>query len=271
MRLATALLLATAPLIARAGEAPQSRGEQALRASFYLNSVPTMVELVGDLKKDVLDALALDAKSLAAVEKALAAHWTEKKLYAHSAAALEKQLSPEVLDGAIAQMTPEVQRMIKAGIGEANPQQAKAWLEQAKKHPEAKARERLAARISVHMPQPEAFKEMISQVAEVFADVAQVTQGNDDSRASLKESLLAGMGPVLAAMGDKNVMVTSTFIAYRDQPTASLKALADALDSEPGKKLQQAAPVSLNAGARQVRQELVAQLKKDLKPAKSKK
>lgn len=271
MRLAFSLALAALPCAALAAEPPVSRGETALRASFYLNSVPTMVELVGDLKKDVLEALTLDARALAAVDKALAAHWTEKKLYAHSAAALEKQLSPEVLEAAIAQMTPEVQAMIKAGIGEANPEQAKAWLEQAKKHPEAKARERLAARISVHMPQPEAFKELIAQVAEVFADVALVTQGNDDSRASLKESLLAGMGPVLSAMGDKNVMVTSTFIAYRDQPTSSLKALADALDSEPGKKLQQAAPASLSAGAKQARQELLSQLKKDLKAPKSKK
>lgn len=271
LQLRAAALLALLPFAALAGEAPQSRGERALRASFYLNAVPTMVELVGDLKKDVLDALELDARSRATVEKALAAHWTEKKLYANAAAALEAKLEPAVLDAAIAQMTPEVQAMVKAGIGEADAQQATAWLEKAKKHPEAKARERLAARISTHMPQPDAFKEMLAQIAEVLADAAQVTQGNDDSRATLKASLLEGMGPALAAMADKNVMVTSAFIAYRDQPTASMKALADALDSEAGKKLQVAAPDALIAGARQTRQDFVAQLKKELKPAAKKK
>jgi hypothetical protein len=266
----TSLTLVLLAPLAFAAAPAGGKGEKALRTSFYLNAVPTMVELVGDLKKDVVEALGLTPKAKAAVDKALADHWNEKKLYALSGAALEKQLTGEALDAAIVQMTPEVQAMIKAGIQDADPTKAQAWLEQAKKAPDALARQKLAARICVHMPQPDAFKEMLSQIAEVLADAAQVTQGNDDARATLKSSLLEGMGPALAAMGDQNIMATSAFIAYRDQPTEKMKLLADALDSEAGKKLHGAAPSALVTGAKQARADLVAQLKKDLPPAKKK-
>jgi hypothetical protein len=268
---ALALVVVALPLLADAAAAPQpGRGERALRASFYLNTVPTLVELVVDLKKDVLEALELDAKQTTVIEKALATHWTEKKLYAHSSAALEKQLSAEVLDAAIAQMTPEVQAMVKAGVGEATPEQAEEWFEAAKKHPDDKAREALATRIAAHMPQPAAFKELLGQIAEVLADAAQVVTGNDDARLTLRSSLLEGMAPVITAMEQKETMVISAVIAYRDQPTPKLKVLADALDSEAGKKLQGAAPESLIAGAKQARADFVAQLKRELKPPKKK-
>ena len=263
----TALLLAPLALAAAPPGQP-GRGEQALRASFYLNAVPTMVSLVGDLKKDVVDSLQLSPKANGAVEKALADHWTEKKLYALAGAALEKQLTAGQLDAAIAQMNPEVQVMIKAGIAEADPRQAQAWLEAAKKAPDALARQKLAARICLHMPRPDAFKDMLGQIGEVLADIAQVTQGNDDARADLKTSLLQGMAPALTAMADNNIMATSAFIAYRDQPTPNMKLLADALDSEPAMKLNGAAPAALVAAGKQARADLVAQLKKDLSTKK---
>lgn len=251
-------------------QAKESRGERALRASFYLNSVPTMVEMVGDAKKDVLDALQLDPKRRAAVEKALVETWTEKRIYSSAAAALEKQLSPEVLDAALAQMTPEVQAAVKAGIGEATPEQARAWMEAARKHPEAKAREALARRLVAHMPQPGELKALFEQVVRALADAAQAATGTDELRAELTKGFMEGLDPALQAMGSREAMETAAVIAYREQPTSAMKALADALDSDSGAQLQRAALASLLAGAKQTRQDLVARLQRELGPAKKK-
>lgn len=270
------LVIAMVAILPRAGVAAtpplaqESRGEKALKASFYLNTVPMLVEMVGDMKKDVLDELKLDAKRRAVIEKALGEKWTEKHIYANAAAAIEKQLPPEVLDAAIGQMTPEVQAMIKAGIGEATPEQAQAWLAAARKLPDAKAREALARRIAAHMPQPDAFKELAGQVVEVMADTAQAATGTDEQREQLRSSFMEGLGPTIQAMGQKEAMVFSTIITYREHPTANMKLLADALDSDSGKKLQLAAVDSLLLGAKQTRQEIVAQLQRDLKPTKKK-
>ncbi|HYV48504.1 MAG TPA: hypothetical protein VFA20_26775 [Myxococcaceae bacterium] len=266
-------VLALLPLRAEAGPAKEGRGERALRASLYLNSVPTMVEMVGESKKAILDTLKLDAGRRAIVEKALDETWTEKRIYSGAAASLEKQLSPEVLDAALAQMTPEVQAAIKAGIvDEASPEQAKAWLEAARKRPDAKEREALARRIAAHLPQPEAFQELVEQVVEVLGDVAQVATGTDDLRAALSRSFLEELEPLLQAMGNREAMALAAVIAYRDQPTSAMKALADALDSDPGRQLQRAAITSLLAGGKQARQDLVARLQRELKvaPAKAK-
>jgi hypothetical protein len=154
--------------------------------------------------------------------------------------------------------------MVKAGITEnATPQQAQQWMTEAKKHPDAVARRAIATRIARHMPQAAQFKELCGQVAEVFADVAQVATGNDEARAGLKDSLLEGLAPALAAMEQKDVMEVSVVLAYRAATTPQLKAFADALDSEAGTKLQIAAPVSLITGAQKSRADIVAQLKKD--------
>lgn len=274
--LSVSLLMVVAIVSARAIAAsptpssPPSRGESALKASFYLNTVPTLVEMVSDTKKDILDALELDAKKRATVEKTLGELWTEKRLYANATAIIEKQLAPEVLDAAIRQMTPEVQAMVLAGISEATPEQAKTWLAAAQKLPDAKEREALARRIAAHMPQPEPFKELLSQVGEVLADVSQVASGSDELRQQLGASLMEGLAPAIQAMGQKEAMVASTLIAYRDQSTANLRLLADALDSEAGRKLQAAALSSLLGGVKQTRQELVAQLERELKPKKKK-
>jgi hypothetical protein len=224
--------------------------------------------MVGEMKKDVLDALELDAKTRAIVEKALTELWTEQHLYANATAIIEKQLAPEVLNAAIREMTPEVQGMIRAGISEATPEQAKAWLAAAKKHPEAKEREALARRIAQHMPQPTPFKDLMLQVGEVMADVAQVTSGSDELREQLRVSMTESFAPAIQAMGQREAMVASTLIAYRNQSTTKMKLLADALDSEGGRKLQTAALDSLLAGVKQARQQLVAQLQRELKPKK---
>ncbi len=264
------VLLVTLPSLALAAPPAGARGESALKASFYLNTVPTLVEMVTDTRKDMFEALELDAKKGAVIEKALTEVWTEKRLYANAAAILEKQLPPAVLDGAITQMTPEVQAMIRAGIAEATPEQAKAWLADARKLPDAKEREVFARRISQHMPQAVPFKALMSQVPEVWADVAQVTSGTDEGRTEFVTSMMKEMDPIFAAMAQKETMVISTVIAYRDQPTAKLKALADALDSDDGRKLQSAALDSLLGAAKQTRAELVTRLQKDLKTAKKK-
>lgn len=65
--------------------------------------------MVGEVKKDVLDALELPAKQRAAIENAIDETWTERRIYANAAAALEKQLTPPELDAALGQMTPAVQ------------------------------------------------------------------------------------------------------------------------------------------------------------------
>jgi hypothetical protein len=253
--------LAVSLLSLAAHAAEPTRGEKALRASFYLNTVPTLVELVDDMKKDVLDALELDAKKRAAAERALKEHWSEQRLYANAAAALEKAVPADSLDAALKTMTPEIQAMVKAGITEnATPQQAQQWMTEAKKHPDAVARRAIATRIARPMPQAAQFKELCGQVA---ADVAQVATGNDEARAGLKDSLLEGLAPALAAMEQKDVMEVSVVLAYRAATTPQLKAFADALDSEAGTKLQIAAPVSLITGAQKSRADIVAQLKKD--------
>jgi hypothetical protein len=229
-----------------------------------------MVEIVGEVKKDVLDALELDAKRRAIVEKALDETWTEKHIYAKAAASLEKQLSSEVLDAALAQMTPEVQAAIKAGISEVAPEQAQAWLVAARKHPDAKVREALARRIVAHMPQPAAFRELLGQIVEVLADAAQVATGTDELRAEFAKSLMGSLDPMIQAMGNREAMVIGAIVAYREQPTASMKALAEALDSNSGTQLQRAAIASLLSGAKQTRQDMVARLQRELKPAKKK-
>jgi len=250
--------------------AAESRGERALKVSFYLNTVPAMVEMVDGMKKDMLDAFELDGPRRAAAEKALATFWTEKRIYANAALALDKQMSPEALDAAMAQMTPEVQAMIKAGISEPSVEQAKAWLAEAQKRPDAKVREGLARRLAAHLPQADVFKELVGQVIEVMADIAQATTGNDQLRSQLRDQFMEGLAPALVAMKQKETMVNATIIAYHAQPTEKLKMFADAMDSEAAAKLQGAAVQSLIAGARQTRQELVAQLQKDLKPGKKK-
>ncbi|MBX7114016.1 MAG: hypothetical protein K1X64_06725 [Myxococcaceae bacterium] len=233
--------------------------------------MPTLVEMVGDMQKDILDSLELDAKKRAIVEKALTELWAEKQLYANAAAILEKQLAPDVLDAAIRQMTPEVQAMVRAGISDASPEQAKAWLDAAKKQPDAKERDALARRISVHLPRPGPLKELLLQVGEVMADVAQVASGSDELRAALHKTLSEGVAPMMAAMEVKETMIAGTIIAYRDQPTAKMRFLADALDSASGRQLQSAALASLLGGAKQTREQLVARLQAELKPATKKK
>jgi hypothetical protein len=231
--------------------------------------VPTIVEMIGAVKADVLDTLELDANRRAIVEKALDETWTEERLYAHAAASLEKRLSPQVLDAAQAQMTPEVQAAIKTGISEpATPEQAKKWLEAARKRPDAKVREALARRIAAHMPEPKPFKELLGQVGEVLADIMQVATGTDENRAELNEGLMEGIEPAIQAMGDREMMTMAAVGAFRDESTTTLKALADALDSDAGLQLQRAAIVSLLDGMKQTRQDLVARLQRDLKPAK---
>lgn len=238
-----------------------------MKSSFYLNAVPTLVEMVGDIQKDVLDDLDLDAKKRAIAEKALTELWTENHLYANAAAALEKQIAPDVLDEAIRQMTPDVQGMLRSGTTEAiTPEQAKAWLAAAQKHPDAKEREVLARRIAGHMAQPSQLKDLMLQAAEVMADVAQVTTGSDELREPFRASMTEGFAPALQAMGQKESMVAATVIAYHDRTTANMRLLADALDSDAGRKLQAAALESLLSGVKQTRQELVTRLQGDLKP-----
>jgi len=260
------------PLTGSHGEAQaaESRGERALKVSFYLNTVPAMVEMVHGMKKDMLDAFELDAPRRAAAEKALAELWTEERIYANAALALDKQMSPEDLEAAMAQMTPEVQAMIKAGISEPSAEQAKAWLAEARKRPDAKVREGLARRLAAHLPQPEMFKGLVGQVIDLMADVAQATKGNDELRSSLRAQFMAELVPVIAAMSQKETMVNATIIAYHHQPTEKLKVFADAMDAEAAAKLQRAAVTTLVTGAKQTRQEIVSQIQKDLKPGKKK-
>lgn len=273
--LTAAALLVLVPVVALAATpaaAPaKSRGETALKSSVYLNTVPTLVSMVTDTRKDMLDALETDAKKRAVIEKALSEVWSEKRLNANAAALLEKQMPPSALDSAISQMTPEVQTMIRDGIVEATPEQAKAWLTAARKLPDAKERDALARRIAQHMPKAAAFKTLMSQVPELWADVAQLTSGADDSREEFVKTMMSEMEPIFAAMGQPEAMVISTVIAYREHPTAKMKTLADALDTEDGRTLQTAALDSLIGATKQTRAELVARLQKDLKaPAKKK-
>lgn len=258
----TAMLFSLLLLAAAPSPAKTSRGEQALKVSFYLNTVPTLIVMVNEGKNDILDELKVDPKRRAGIEQVLTQRWTEAHLYANASAALEKKLSANALDEAIRQMTPEVQAMIKAGIGDATPEQAQAWLAAAKKLPDWKAREDLSRRISGHLPQPAPFTELAIQSFELFGDIAQVTTGTDTWRAQYRSTFMEAMGPTIEAMGEKEGLVLSTLIVYREYSTESLKRFADALDSDAGNRLQVAALEALVAGAKQTRQEIVAQLTK---------
>jgi hypothetical protein len=254
-------------MLAVSPAAAAGRGERALKASFYLNTIPTLVEIVNDVKKDVFDELKLDPRERKVVETALSEVWTEKHIYANASVALEKQLPRAVLDAALAEMNAEVQAAIKAGIVEKAPDPEKAMVV-VRKHPDAKTREELARRIVAHMPEPKSFKELLGEVVEVLADVGQVISGNDEMRADFRKSLMTGLDPLVKAVGNREPMIQGALIAYREQPTSRIQALANALDSDAGRKLQQAAVSSLLEGCRQSRRDLVARLTRELKKKK---
>jgi hypothetical protein len=248
---------------------PPGKGERALRASFYRNTIPTLVEMVREVQPDVLESLELTPAQRTAVERTLNTVWTAQRINAHAGAALEQRLGPKELEAGLRQMTPEIQAMIEAGTAEAtSAEQAQQWLAVAQKHPDAKEREALARRIVAHLPRPEVFRELVLQVADVFGDTARVVRGDDSLRAELRASLLEGLEPALQAMGHTDTMVMGALAAYREQPTAKLKALADALDSGAGSRLQKAAPASLLSGLEKTRGELVTGLQRELKPRK---
>ncbi|MCB9653235.1 MAG: hypothetical protein H6729_03775 [Deltaproteobacteria bacterium] len=256
-------------LAAQADAADARRGEQALRASFYQNTVPTLLEVVGQMKGEVIETLALDAETAAIVTKALDETWTEDRIYAESAAALEEVLPAADLEAAMAKMTPDVQVMIKSAISEgASMEQTQKWLMQARRHKDAKEREVLARRIAAHMPASEALGRLFRLIVDVMADVAIAAAGSNEGVDEFRAELMSSLTPMLDAMNQKDAMMLATIIVYRDQPTADLRKLADALDSKPARKLHDAALRSILAGSNKAKQALVARIENDLKKAK---
>jgi hypothetical protein len=248
---------------------PASRGETALRSSFYLNTVSTLVEIVVEINKELLPTLDIEPERSRAVEQVVRETWTEKRLYENAAAQLEKQIAPDVLDAATAQLTPRVQAMIVHGTAEVRKEDLQPRLLAIRQHPDAKEREALARRIALHMPQPERFEELLTETIEVLADTVQVATGTDEMRGSLRASTLAELKPLLEAMKQKEGMVLAGQIAYYDRPTDDLRALADALDSPAGRQLQEAALASLVSGVKATRRELTTRLRERLSAAEA--
>lgn len=240
-----------------------TRGERAIRSSLYLDMVPAVVGVVGEELPEILDGLALEPARRGAVSRALEETWTERRISAHAAAALERAVPAAVLDAAIAQRTPEILASIRAGIGDGGtPEEIQAWVAAARRHPEAAEREALATRIAAQLPRSGAMRRILAEVAELMADVAQAATGKDELRAELREAILDEA--TLAAMDLKSARIAATVAVYRDEPTARLRALAAALESEGGRTLERATVDALAAGLAQARREVQGRLARDL-------
>lgn len=264
--LITALLLLLA--VPSALASPAAKAEAALRSSFYLNTVPTLVEMMVEMHPGLLEALELAPAQRTLIGTAIIETWSEQRLYAHASALLQKKLSPKDLDAALAKMTPTVQRMFKAGISEPTPEEIREWAAKAEQHPDAKERAKLARRIAAHMPEPKGFMTLVGQFTEAVADVAQGATGTDELRGDLRTELSQALQPMADALADRENMTGATIAAYHAESTADMAALADALDSAASRKLQKAALECLIAGAERTRAELKARIERDLKSAK---
>jgi hypothetical protein len=259
--LAVASLLWTLPLPAGA----ETLGERGLAATFYIHAPGSAVELLKQMRTDLMAAMQGPDNQRVAIERVLASTWTEPALKAEAAKQLEKTMGKTNLQKALKRFSPEVQSMLREGTAKpADRKQQEDWLWEAMKLPDGPARQAQVARIVPHLPDAVSFRNLAGTVIETLADCVEVSTGSDAKRAELRTTYWEGVEPAITELSKQEGLLEGGLIAYRKRSLAELKMLADALTSPEGAALQVAAAKAVFFGAESVRLEVKSKLKKEI-------